>query len=253
MKKFIIPCMILLLSSCAETNFYQVYKTNFNDGALTKEKIVFEDNNCSVSYNLWLEGGNMGFVMYNKTENYLTVNLAKTFFVLNGIAYEFFQNRTFYPSSNATVANLPGNSRNNLNNELTKGTATSSLDFSTAFIEKPVLTIPPKTSINISGYIIATSRYVDCGLLKYPTKKSMKTIAFDNTSSPFTFYNIITYAVKGDTSKLENRFYVSEITNYPSSEMFKTVDTSICGGKLDAPIDVFKNMTPDKFYIKYSK
>ena len=85
MKKIIIPCMILLLASCAETNFYQVYKTNFNDGNLTKDKIVFEDNNCSVSYNLWSEGGNMGFAMYNKTENYLIVNLAKTFFVLNGM------------------------------------------------------------------------------------------------------------------------------------------------------------------------
>ena len=168
-------------------------------------------------------------------------------------AYEFFQNRTFYPSSNASVANFPGNSRNNLNNEPIKGTATSSSGFLTAFIEKPVLTIPPKTSINISGYLIANSRYVDCGLLKYPTKKNMKTVAFDNTSSPFSFYNIITYSVKGDTSKLENRFYVSEITNYPSSEVFMSVDTSKCGGKLDTPIEVFKNMTPDKFYIKYSK
>lgn len=253
MKKIIIPCMILLLTSCAETNFFQVYKTNTDDGTLANDKIVFDDKNCTVSYNLWAEGGDIGFNIYNKTESYLTVNLTKTFFVLNDVAYEYFQNRTFSKSSKVGTIVPPGVNRSFWNNNVANSIVSGVPGFSTSYIEKPELTIPSKTSVNISGYNIANSRYVDCDLLKYPMKKYIKTIKFDKTNSPFVFYNIITYSLKSDTSKLENKFYVSEITNYPSSEMFTSVDTSKCGGKLDFPIEVFKSYTPDKFYIKYTK
>lgn len=95
MRKIILPILTLLFSSCAVTNYYQVYKTNAEYGIIEKNKIVFEDNNCSVYYNLWTEGGNVGFSIYNKTESDLTVYLNKTFYVLNGVAYEYFKTEHF--------------------------------------------------------------------------------------------------------------------------------------------------------------
>ena len=89
MKKLIIPFFTILFASCAVTkNYYQVYKTSLDNGTLTNDKIVFEDKSCSVAYNLWANGGDIGFNIYNKTESDLTVDLTKTFFVLNGIFSE---------------------------------------------------------------------------------------------------------------------------------------------------------------------
>jgi hypothetical protein len=251
MKKLILPFFSLLLTSCTVTNYYQVYKTNTENGTVIENNIVFEDDNCSVHYNLWKEGGNMGFSIYNKTENNLTVDLTKTFFVLNGVAFEYFQNRTFTRSSNigATVTkyNYPYYRTDNITNV----TGSNSAGFSTTYIEKPQLTIPAKTHINISEYIVTNTLFTDCNLPKYPTRKNLRTLKYSADNSPFSFYNIITYSTTADTLKIENKFYVSEITNYLATEMYARIDTSNCGKKLDFPIRVFKEVTPDKFYIKY--
>lgn len=253
MKKIIIPILTMLLTSCAATNYYQVYKADTENGVVNKNRIVFEDINCIVYYNLWIEGGDMGFSIFNKTENDITIDLTKTFFVLNGVANEYYQNRTFSKSSNlGTTVTSYGNNYYRNNNNAAKVASAVSTTTSTSYHERPQLTIPPKTLINISEYKVTSSRYSNCTLAKYPNRKSIKTLSFNKENSPFIFYNLITYSTLIDTVRLENKFFVSEVTNYPSTEMYITVDTSACGSKLEYPIQMFKNLSPDKFYIRYS-
>lgn len=253
MKKLIVPFFTILFASCAFTsNYYQVYKTKTENGTLTNDKIIFEDKSCIVAYHLWADGGDIGFSIYNKTESDLTVDLTKTFFVLNGVAYEYFQNRTFSKSSSSgtalTTNNYPYYYYTNYNTSKSY-TASSSA----SYMEKPQLTIPPKTQLYVSEYHVAKTRYLNCDLFKYPTSKTIKTVQFDKSNSPFVFYNLISYSSKGDSARMENKFYVSEITNYPEVSMFTKVDTSICGRKLSIPEKIFKNVTPDKFYYNYTK
>ena len=59
------------------------------------------------------------------------------------------------------------------------------------------------------------------------------------------------YTVQNETTRFENNFFVSELTNLPEASVFTYVDKSICGTKLLTPIKAFKNVSPDKFYIKY--
>jgi hypothetical protein len=253
MKKLIIAIFTSLFASCAFTaNYYQVYQTNNENGILTNDKIIFEDKSCSVAYNLWADGGDIGFSIYNKTESDLIVDLTKTFFVLNGVSYEYFQNRSFSKSSSSgttlTTSNYPYYYYSNYNSSKSYSTSSSA-----TYMEKPQLTIPPKTQVMVSEYHVAKTRYLNCDLSKYPTSKTIKTVQFDKSNSPFVFYNLISYKSKGDSTRMENRFYVSEITNYPEVKMFTKVDTSICGRKLNIPERIFKNVTPDKFYYKYTK
>lgn len=255
MKKLIYFVLAVFVTSCAvTTNYYQVYKANPDNGTLINDKIIFEDKSCSVAYNLWADGGDIGFSIYNKTESDITVDLTKTFFVLNGVAYEYFQNRTFSKSSSSgtalTTYNYPYYYYWYWNPA--KVTGSNSTSFSTTYIEKPQLTIPPRTQINVSEYHVTNARYVNCDLVKYPSSSKIKTLKFDKSNSPFVFYNLITYKTKGDSTRMENKFYISEITNYPSDDMFVKVDTSICGRRLDIPETVFKNVTPDKFYFHYT-
>lgn len=253
MKNLIIAMIMLLSTSCAVPNYYQVYKANTENGSVYNRKIVFEDSNCTINYNLWSEGGNIGFSLYNKTENDLVIDLTKTFFVINGIAYEYYQNRIF---SNSSTTGASANSysypyyRNYI---IANVTNTSSSSFSTSYIEKPQISIPAKTSVIVTEYDITDSRYVTCQLDKFPSNKSIKSMNYTINDSPFIFSNLITYLTKSDTIRIENKFYVSEVTNYPAPEMVTEIDTSICGNKLDFPIKALKDLTPDHFYIKYSK
>jgi hypothetical protein len=254
MKRNILSILIIFFTSCAvTTDYFQVYKTISENGIVNQNQIVFEDNNCAVYYNLWSEGGDVSFKVYNKTENDLTVYLTKTFFVLNGVAYEYFQNRSFSKSSNSGTTVTSYNYPYFWNQNVSKVAGTNSTTFTTSYVEKPELTVPPKTLVNISEYHVTNKPYTNCDFVKYPSVKNIRALKYTKENSPFVFYNLITYATKSDTLRLENKFYVSEITNYPSSKMYTDIDTSICGRKLDFPVRTFKTLSPDKFYIKYKK
>lgn len=250
MKKilfFIIACQLV---SCSTNHYYQVYQTKAEHGTLENNLIVFEDQNCFVYYNLWDNGGNIGFSIYNKTNDDLTINLAKSFFVLDNVAYPYFQNRTTSKSSNngttLTTALFSFSSA-------VKVSGSNSTSFSTSYLEKPELIVPPKTMINIAEYKVTQAIYNHCDLVRYPSKNKTNSITFTKDTSPFVFYNRISYSTLKETLTMENKFHVSEITNYPSSEMFNFVRTSPCGNKLNYPIKTFKNEGPDRFYLKYTR
>jgi len=228
--KLAIYSILFVLTSCSTSSYYQVYKSTAEKGVLSGNNILFEDDNCRVLYNLWGEGGNIRFYIYNKTEMDLTLDLTKSFFVLNDISHEYFQNRTSTRSL---------------------GSAILLTSRSTSYGEKPFLTIPSKTMTSISEFEVTNSRYISCDLPKFPSRKTIKTITFDKTTSPFVFYNLITYRTKSDTIRFENRLFVSEITNLPEKSAFINIYKSSCGTPLETPAKVFKDATPDKFYIKY--
>jgi len=55
----LIVLSVFTLSSC-RTTFYQVYRaTPTNRSMANNDELVYEDNNCEVTYNLWSHGGNM--------------------------------------------------------------------------------------------------------------------------------------------------------------------------------------------------
>lgn len=94
---------LILLSSCASSNYFQVIKTTAEDLQIIDKYLVYEDENCRLLYNLWMEGGNIGFVFENKTNKTIHVNLAETFFIMNGICYDYYKNRSYTHSSSVAM------------------------------------------------------------------------------------------------------------------------------------------------------
>ena len=260
----------VLLTSCATTSFYQVYKAVPTDKSIkTDNYLIYEDDNCKISYDFWGEGGNIGFYIYNKTDENIYLNLEQSFFVLNGIAYDYYKNRVYThstssgaTSSKATTASKSVTGFNYLDLLQTNriqasnsiGVMTSS-GFSISYNEEKVICIPSKTSKIVTEYNIIESLYRDCDLFKYPTKKQIKSKSFTKSDSPITFSNRITYTIgQSDKQiKFENEFYISEILNYPESEIFEAKYDEYCGQKSTTMTKYFKNVSPDKFYIKYTK
>ena len=272
MKKLLfIGAVVTFLTSCdVSSNYYQIYKTNTSDNVFKKgDLLVFEDENCSVTYDLWNVGGNVGFTIYNKSNKNLYLNLEESFFIFNGIANNYYKNRVFSNSVNSgamyssgVMASKSVTGYNFLNLLQTNKVAVSgntgivnSSGHSVTYTEEKIMSIPPKTSKNVVEYSINNSLYSDCDLYKYPTKKQINTKSFTKSDSPFVFSNKISYYTDSPEKlfRFDNSFYVSEIANYPESEALYSITDEICGKKSMTKSYYFNDKSPDKFYVKYVK
>lgn len=250
--------LLLFLTSCNSVKtYYQVYKTKsetvVNDGNNT----FFEDNNCKIVYNLWAENGNAGFSFYNKTTETIYLQLDQSFYVINDRAYDYYQNRIFIDTkqqatktsnsvgfSQAGWLSFSSYTTNTLLNNSTKGIES---------IEARIIAIPPKTSKTISEFQINQTIFRDCDLLRFPTSKQKSIKTFSEESSPIHFYNTITYKIGEKINKVNNDFYVSEITNIASKDAFSHEKNKFCDQKGGEIIKIFKESGTDKFYIIYTK
>lgn len=257
-------------TSCKSSFYYQVYKTEASQGMIDKgNKIAYEDENCIVSYNLWEDGGNMGFIFTNKTNKDIFLNLEQSYFILNDISYNYYQDRVFTSavSSGVSKSNSATSSRsmvglNYLNLfQANKASVSnnvgivSSSGSSISYNEQKIVCIPSNTSKIINEYNITTSLIRDCNLLRYPSRNKIRTIHFSKNESPLVFSNRITYALEDSSKfiKFENEFYVTEITNYPEKELIEKKYDEFCGEKSVEKVGYFKNTSPYKFFIKYTK
>ena len=217
--------MILLLTSCGPTIYFQVYQVAPGDKMKSNENsLIYEDDNCIVSYNLWAERGDIGFKVYNKTNSNIYVNLEESFFILNGIAHDYFKNRVYSFAAGS-------------------------------YSEDNIICIPPKAAKMVAEYNINETIYRDCDLYRFPARqKYIKTKSFTKDDSPIVFGNRIAYSL-GEYSNLircENLFYVSEITNYPMGDMIGYKSDEFCGKK-SFMYQYFKLAAPNRFFVKYLK
>ena len=259
----------LLMTSCATTSsFYQLYNVKPIEESITNtDELFFEDENCKISYNLWGNGGNIGFNFYNKTANNIYVKLSESYFILNGFAYDYFKNRTFTTSENksasasnsstGSVAVTGINVYNNIQTNKVKSSSStnisSSVGYAVSINEDSLICIPPNTTKRISEYSINNMLIRNCDLFKYPRRKEIKTKSYTAEQSPIVFSNRITYEINGNSKLVENEFFVSEITNYPESEFFEYRYDEYCGQKSASKTKYYKFYDIDKFYLKYIK
>ena len=254
MIRFIILFTIsLFLASCNSSVYFQLFKAVPENGTIIQNKILFEDNNCIVSYNLWSQGGKMGYWIYNKTKSDLSIDLRKTFFVSNGVAYDYYQNQSITRSYSIAEANSYSRypAYYNIGRVATSASDSRGSSYSNTIFEKPEIIVPPGCSRFFSVFSIVDGYFNHCELPDAPAPKKIKILRFEKGSSPYTFYNIISYKTGQDSGRIENKFFVSEISNIPSKKMYSSIDTNACGEKLMMPKSVFKSRGPDHFYYEY--
>lgn len=224
----IVVFTLLYLSSCTTKTFYQICQVSpvvKDNNLINQDSLFYEDNNCKVFYDFWSDGGNVGFKFYNKSEKDIIVDLEKSFFILNGVAYNYFKNRTF-----------------------------SSVDNLISFNEEKKMCIPPHAAKVITEYEISTTIYRDCDLFKFPKRKQIKTKAFKHNASPYAFSNRISYSIGNSLveTNISHEFYVSAITNYPEKEVLKSTNLEFCDQESATSIPYIKDAAINKFYIKYN-
>ena len=98
----VLACMGL--SSCKQL-YYQVYDVKSDELKQEDNSLVYENGDMKVMYNLWGKDGSVGFILQNKTDKDLFIDMDKTFFILNGEANDYFKNRE-YTTSTTEIASM---------------------------------------------------------------------------------------------------------------------------------------------------
>lgn len=211
-----------------------------------ENKIVYEDDNCTILYDFWGEFGNAGFLIYNKSSENIYLHLDKCFYINNGFAYDYYKNRIY----NQKVSIGFDESAYNKYNSISLGTSSTA---ETSIIENKTICIPPKTTKEITEYEISKVLYLNCDLNYKVMLEVNNSVSFNQKDSPYVFSNRLVYSI-GESDELhhiKNEFYVSKITNYTSDDITKYVNVKDCANKGTKSVRIIKESGPDKFYIKY--
>lgn len=274
MKKhfYFLVAAAILTSSCISNSYYQVYKVSSEDKRISQDNskyIVYEDDYCKILYNLWGNGGNVGFMFYNKTNDIIFIDLSESFFVKNYSAYDYYRNRTFaereYAEQTSTGSSQIANAAIATSQYLLTGNASSNKltvqntrakSQAVSYHEKPIICVPPMTHKTIHEYTFMPTLYGDCDFIKKSNvPKEGRHKSFSKGSSPYVFANVISYKVgnkEAKTIRINNEFYVSDITVYKKSSIIDYYDNKHCDGTVRRRI-IFRSDIPaaDKFYINF--
>lgn len=245
--------------SCMPTKYFQVFETRIEDSSVLKtEKVNFEADGLVFIYDLWSNKGDAGFQVKNVSDGDVIIDLTKTFYVRNDFATPYYsdgeisysagssatvgtRNQSFYPfySPYAFQAN---------------SAAVSSASSTTRTYKNPKqLIIPPNTYVEVKGFSIVNGYFGECDLKPYPSTKEAATFEYSEENAPLKFSNIVSYEMDGETHCVEHAFYISRITNLPSSQALKSVNIDECGNDLYPPQTVFAVGKPDSFYYEYER
>lgn len=259
--------LCLAFTSCKSLQtYYQVCDVKSSLPQSTHGGYEYKDASCTVSYDFWCNGGNPGFTITNNTNEIIYVDLANSFYIKNGVAYDYFLNRvitssaayaetiatgksgTAYGYWNTIAGLVPGSLTASVGEKSTAQKSTS-----VATEEKSVISIPPHASKFITEYNISALEFTACEFDLTPKRHNTPKYDFSLVNSPLVFSNYITYRVGDDTTNhvITNDFYVGSITVYHADDA--VIEQTVgCPGNTHK-IDVLRDEAPQKYYIRYSR
>lgn len=270
MKKqlFVLVLATMALVSCKSVS-YQVYEVKSSDLTLKENSMVFENEDCKISYNLWAKDGSMAFIFENKSGRDIFIDLSQSFFIKNGAAFDYYKDRSFetkvyvgveegYSVTRTYIANgnyWPSRYYTPLTASV-KGYASVKAGVSKAVTEKEseYVCIPAKAFKVIDVYQIHPTFVQVCDKqIDYPkTSSQVKTYSESNT--PLKFTNRLAYSFEEGNKSLkfiENSFWLSSIKNYSKKEAIETNKEKECYSKVSTKRQYFKIGAPNQFYVEY--
>lgn len=257
--------------SCNPT-YYQVYRVDSSDLKQRENSMVYENDDCKISYNLWGQKGTMVFIFENKTNEDIFVDMTQTFFIKNGAANDYFRNRTYetrtyedltlgYSVSKTYIGidgywpmqyEVPTAAALKAIANLKKGVSSA-----VSIKESEYVCVPAHSYKVIDSYSINPPFEKSCdNKTDYPANSALLR-TYTESNSPLKFKNRIAYSFKKDNTSLkyiENSFWLSDIRNYSKKaavEKKKVKDG--CDKDNFYKREYFKIGGPNQFYIDYKR
>ena len=113
--------LLALLTISCQPYYYQVYEVTSQDVSQGGDVLLSENEDCRVTYNLWSENGDVSFLFFNKTDSNLYVVMPKSFFILNGIANDYYT-QSIYGMSVTNAISATASTGVGIQGYLTNGT-----------------------------------------------------------------------------------------------------------------------------------
>ena len=227
-RLFLFSTVLFILNSCAYYRQVCSVQSNLDNST---NAYTYSDNACEVIYDFWSEGGKVCFMIENKTDSVIYVDLTKSYFVKNGFSFDYYLNRIVESSksTSSTIGtavsgsiygywnNIKDYKGNKMPGSLTITDAASSTVINSAsvsYIEKPIISVFPYTIKVFSEYSIMDERYRNKTLDELPIGDEEYLKLFDTDTTPVKFENVICYRIgQGEDRYIYNYFYISKITN----------------------------------------
>lgn len=232
--------------------------------------MVFENEDCKVSYNLWALNGSMAFIFENKTNKDIFIDMTQTFFIKNGAANDYFKNRTYETrtfdalslgySVSKTYIGIDGYWPSQYAVPLfasAKAMAKAQAGISAAVTvkESEYVCVPARSYKVLNYYNIYPSFEKTCDNKKDYPKNEATIKMYDEHNSPLKFKNKIAYSFQKSNSSLthiENTFWLSTIKTYSKKGAIeKRKVQEGCGDINVHKREFFKIGGPNQFYTNY--
>ncbi len=262
--------ILFLITSCSNPVYYQLFKTE-SSGIEKKEAVATSSNDdIEITYQLWSEYGSSGFTIKNKTNEHIFIDMYLSHLIVNNVAHTYYQGRTT-GSSRTVGTNLnlirssswlqaqKGYNKVNAASSSTSASQNQTIEnkASISYVELRVISIPPNSIKTITqGKNLTAGSYSHCDLKESPSQKEPSVMKFDESTTPLHIRNYISYKVGENATeykKMEDIFWVSEISNYSQRQFITNKKVEYCdGGPSSTTVPTFKYYDPSSFYIKYS-
>ena len=248
---------------CVPYSYFQVYDIKIND---SKNNYIYENNHIKIIYNFWREYGNEDFLVLNKTDSNLYIDLSKSHLIINNNAYTYYQNKEWSLKKSKTINSGYGNSTssnfyytsNHYVYPLTKSVSSynsfsETSEFGTAYKEIKIVVIPPNSQKIISGFRLNKMLYANCDINKFPKHhNNISSINFDENNSPVKYKNYLTYYFEKDNNLvLTNTFWINKILFVPYNDFYEDKYEINCGEKSMYTVQYFKYANNNRFYLEY--
>ena len=261
--------LLALLISCAtEKYYYQVYEIASQDVSQKENVLCFENADCRITYNLWSIGGNLSFLIHNKTAKNLYIVMPQSFFILNGVANDYYSESS-YSHSVTNSAALASSNQLSISGFLTNGyywypsrlsrqigsSIGTSITETVETKEVAYVCVPPKSAKFIRGFNLSDHIYKDCNNSNenYPRMTS-SVVRYTQDDTPLSFRNRIAYTFTEQSSEInyiEHRFWLSSLQNYSEKAAFSKQKIEECETKARKVQRSFTMYSPSKFYNRY--
>ena len=247
---------------------YQVFEVQYPGMTMKDNSVVYENQDCRISYNLWSENGSMEFIFRNQSEKDIFIDMSQSFFIKNGAAYDYYKGRSY---ESRTYEGLPldlyaantyiGTAGYWPDRYLLPIVAVNkSVALKTGFsnsvtVQEPkYICVPAKTYKVIGVYRIYPKREVTCNhSVDYP--KNISTVkSYNEDDSPLKFTNRLAYSFEeGDKSPryIDNSFWLSSIKNYSQKDALEEEDIKVGCTSKKKTMRFFKIGGPNQFYVEY--
>ncbi len=150
-NKILITLISLFLFCSCKTTWYQVSSLQSED---VDENFKFNNDDLTLQYDFWSEGGMLHFSITNNSENPIYIDWENSNFIFNGFSYDYFTDKetinslgVYKGKSIAGLVDLDYNP-NTITPVIAKKSVTTVSTTSTVTKEKKNVQIPPYAYVN---------------------------------------------------------------------------------------------------------